>query len=55
MPSLKTPDALTRAELPNASSVLIGGADHFLLLEAEQRPAWSRAILEVLGSQPPPS
>jgi pimeloyl-ACP methyl ester carboxylesterase len=38
------------AELPNSSSVLIPGADHFLLLEAEQRPAWAQAILEFLGS-----
>jgi pimeloyl-ACP methyl ester carboxylesterase len=37
------------AELPNATSALIGGADHFLLLEAEHRPVWARAILDFVN------
>jgi pimeloyl-ACP methyl ester carboxylesterase len=37
------------SELPNASTILIPGADHFLMLESEHRPAWSRAVLDFLG------
>jgi pimeloyl-ACP methyl ester carboxylesterase len=36
--------------LPDSASVLIPGADHFVLLEPENRPAWSRAVLEFLAA-----
>jgi proline iminopeptidase len=36
--------------LPDPATVLIPGADHFLLLESEHRPAWSRAILDFLSA-----
>lgn len=38
------------AELGDARSILVPGADHFLLLEPEHRPAWAGAILDFLAS-----
>jgi pimeloyl-ACP methyl ester carboxylesterase len=37
-------------ELPNATTGLVPGADHFVLLEPDNRPAWARAILDFLSS-----
>jgi pimeloyl-ACP methyl ester carboxylesterase len=36
--------------LPDATLVELPGADHFAFLEAENRPAWCRAILDFLSS-----
>jgi pimeloyl-ACP methyl ester carboxylesterase len=36
--------------LPDSASTLIPGADHFVLLEPENRPAWSRAVLDFLAA-----
>jgi proline iminopeptidase len=36
------------AALPNATLVMLSGVDHFPFLVAEQRPAWSQAVLEFL-------
>lgn len=38
------------AALPNSTRTLIPGADHFVLLEPENRPAWTRAILDFLAA-----
>ena len=37
-------------ELPNATTILVPGADHIVPLEPENRPAWAGAILDFLGS-----
>jgi pimeloyl-ACP methyl ester carboxylesterase len=38
------------AALPDPTVVTIPGADHFVFLEPEHRPDWSRAVLDFLGS-----
>jgi pimeloyl-ACP methyl ester carboxylesterase len=36
--------------LPDPTVVVLPGADHFIFLQPEHRPAWSRAVLDFLGS-----
>ncbi len=38
------------AALPDPPVVTIPGPDHFVFLEPEHRPDWSRAVLDFLGS-----
>jgi pimeloyl-ACP methyl ester carboxylesterase len=40
----------TAERLPNSTLVSLPGADHFAFLEAENRAAWSAAVLEFLSS-----
>jgi pimeloyl-ACP methyl ester carboxylesterase len=42
------PDEMAAA-LPDPTVVTIPGADHFVFLEAEHRPDWSRAVLDFLS------
>jgi pimeloyl-ACP methyl ester carboxylesterase len=39
----------TADALPNPTAVTIAGADHFVFLEPDYRPRWSRAILDFLA------
>jgi pimeloyl-ACP methyl ester carboxylesterase len=43
-----TVDEIAEA-LPNPMVVKVAGADHFVFLEPDGRPAWSRAVLEFLA------
>lgn len=38
-------------QLPDSTSAVVSG-DHFTFLEPENRPAWSRAVIESLGASP---
>ena len=40
----------THELLPDSTLVVLPDADHFTFLEPENRPAWSRAILDFLAS-----
>jgi pimeloyl-ACP methyl ester carboxylesterase len=39
----------TADALPDSALVMLPSADHFAFLEAENGPAWSRAVLDFLA------
>jgi pimeloyl-ACP methyl ester carboxylesterase len=41
----------TADHLPDPTLVILPGADHFTFLEEKNRPAWSRAVLDFLGTR----